>query len=433
MNQLLCRGIKHCPGRWGGDTDSRSELTPAAPTAFTHPTSVMEKSVLLMLLFLSGLSILPSCLSFHYEYVNENKNWYEAQRICRENYTDLATFYDNASIPDQTNDAWIGLYSGLWTWSLNGEVLPCNETSCGSDYAPWSGTELQTEYVEDELCVYMEKLDPGDKPWKTSGCSNNKSFVCYDDRNNTSQYIWICETKTWNESQSYCRANHTDLASVRNATENNLIQNLCSSRCNDNVWIGLRKSKNWKWSDQSVSSFKKWHTGEPSGLSQTNVQKKKNLTCVERYFHKDDTKKHAFWNDVECRETYKKHFICYDDDLVLVRENKTWVEALNHCREYRWDLVSIHSERIQHWVQRRARKATTPYVWLGLRYTCILQVWFWVSEQALCHQNWAPGHGTSWEECKKSGAMPREGPQQWEGMHQTEKLNFICTKKPHDY
>ena len=130
--------------------------------------------------FSLGLSILPSCLSFHYEYVNENKNWYEAQRICRENYTDLATFYDNASIPDQTNDAWIGLYSGLWTWSLNGEVLPCNETSCGSDYAPWSGTELQTEYVEDELCVYMEKLDPGDERWKISNCSNSKSFVCYD-------------------------------------------------------------------------------------------------------------------------------------------------------------------------------------------------------------------------------------------------------------
>ena len=113
-----------------------------------------------------------------------------------------------------------------------------------------------------------------------------------------------------------------------------------------------------------------------------------------------------------------------------MRENKTWVEALNHCREKGWDLVSIHSERIQNWVQRRARKASTPYVWLGLRYTCILQVWFWVTQHALCHHNWAPGHGSSWEECKKSGAMPREGPQQWEGKHQTEKLNFICTKTP---
>ncbi|XP_062309392.1 macrophage mannose receptor 1-like [Osmerus eperlanus] len=378
----------------------------------------MEKSVLLMLLSLSGLSILPSCLSFHYEYVKESKNWTEAQRICREKYTDLATFYDDASIRDKTDRAWIGLHSGLWTWSLNGEVLPCQETSCDSNYPPWSAGKPDRYSHENKTCV---RLNTKNGTWTNASCSEKKSFVCYDGRKDTNQYICICDKKTWNESQSYCRANHTDLASVRNAIEYNEIRNL-SSNC-DEVWIGLSTSNNWQWSDQSVSSFEKWGDGEPNGMGVPNKGEIFPMGVVRN--------SRGLWNDEACINNHQ--FICYDDDLVLVHENKTWVEALNHCRQQRWDLVSIHSERIQHWVQRRARNASTPYVWLGLRYTCALKVWFWVSEHALCHQNWAPGHGGSWEECKKAGAMPREGPQQWEGKNQAEKLNFICTRKPDEY
>ncbi|XP_062308995.1 macrophage mannose receptor 1-like, partial [Osmerus eperlanus] len=186
--------------------------------------------------------------------------------------------------------------------------------------------------------------------------------------NSTSNYICIGENKTWDESRSYCQANHTDLASVRDETEKKaLLEALNYEPCQKEFWIGLSRVK-WQWSDQSVFHIQNWEDKEPNG---GDTEK-----CVEMCGETGQ------WDDESCDET--QTFICYDDDLVLVRENKTWVEALNHCRQQRWDLVSIHSERIQHWVQRRARNASTPYVWLGLRYTCILQVWFWVSEQALC-------------------------------------------------
>ncbi|XP_046870154.1 macrophage mannose receptor 1-like [Hypomesus transpacificus] len=410
MNQLLCRGIKHCPGRWGGDTDSRSELTPAAPTAFTHPTSGMEKSVLLMLLVLSGLSILPSCFSFHYEFVNESKTWYEAQRICRENYTDLATFYDNTTNPVKEFPhvrAWIGLSSGSWIWSLKDTILDSSYT----DFYQ-ADKDVPEQSYENKICAKMF-----DMSWKPFNCSEEIPFICYD-INDGKKYICPRQNKTWNESQSYCRANHIDLVSVKTLDEKKQIfsQIIPEPYCQKGFWIGLSRVK-WQWSDQSNFDIGNWNVKQPNKWDEKQ--------CVEMSIPS------RVWNNDGCEQA--KPFICYNDDLVLVRENKTWVEALNHCRENRWDLVSIHSERIQHWVQRQARKATTPYVWLGLRYTCILQVWFWVSEQALCYQNWALGHGGSWEECKKSGAMPREGPQQWEGKNQTEKLNFICNKKPHDY
>ncbi|KAG7462168.1 hypothetical protein MATL_G00199610 [Megalops atlanticus] len=80
--------------------------------------------------------------------------------------------------------------------------------------------------------------------------------------------------------------------------------------------------------------------------------------------------------------------------LILVHENKSWNEALSYCRQHHVDLVSVSTEQLQHWVERRAQTASTPYVWLGLRYTCVLHFWFWVSGEGVCYQNWAPGNET---------------------------------------
>ncbi|XP_047454180.1 uncharacterized protein LOC125016057 [Mugil cephalus] len=50
--------------------------------------------------------------------------------------------------------------------------------------------------------------------------------------------------------------------------------------------------------------------------------------------------------------------------LMLVQENRTWEEALYHCRDLNMDLVSILDEDTQGWVELEARKADSPYVWL---------------------------------------------------------------------
>lgn len=114
------------------------------------------------------------------------------------------------------------------------------------------------------------------------------------------------------------------------------------------------------------------------------------------------------------------------DKTILVKENKTWVEALNYCRENYNDLVSITNLEDQRWVQNKAKKALTSHIWLGLRYTCVLEFWFWVSDVAVNYTKWASGG--EGDECDMSGAMDREGDHEWFRHPDTEKFNFICSE-----
>ncbi|XP_049338728.1 snaclec agkicetin-C subunit beta-like [Astyanax mexicanus] len=119
-----------------------------------------------------------------------------------------------------------------------------------------------------------------------------------------------------------------------------------------------------------------------------------------------------------------------DIPLVLIKEKKTWREALRYCRENHVDLVSVHTEGIQRWVKTVARNASTDNVWVGLRHTCDLKFWFWMSGEFLCYQNWAPGNGTGVEDCsngERSGAV-QSGSKQWISLLENQTLNFICTE-----
>ncbi|XP_029555278.1 secretory phospholipase A2 receptor-like [Salmo trutta] len=366
----------------------------------------------LFLLFFSGLSVLPSCLSHQFHFVNISKNWTEAQSYCKQNYTDLASIDDMADMNRLNNTveagvltepAWIGLYNTSWRWSLG-------DTELGT--VVFWGPKQPNNVNNNEFCVWMQNGS-----WHDENCSTQHNFVCYD-TNLTSKYILITEKKTWSEAQRYCRQNHTDLASVRDEAEKSSIQNIThNNTIQEEVWIGLYRE--WRWSDQSGSTFRNWMKGEPNGAAVVGGDHPK--LCVEIKFPSGE------WNDEP--STTKHPFICYDDKLVLVSENKTWSEALWYCRDREMELVSAHNHRIQHWVQQRAKKASSPYVWLGLRYTCTLDFWFWVNGEESCFHNWADGEGysTRKEQCGNTGAIERDGGK-WVGLPETDKFNFICSK-----
>ncbi|KAL0190055.1 hypothetical protein M9458_017154, partial [Cirrhinus mrigala] len=63
--------------------------------------------------------------------------------------------------------------------------------------------------------------------------------------------------------------------------------------------------------------------------------------------------------------------------LILITENLMWPEALRYCRQNHVDLVSVHSEEIQHEVMNVVKQVSTAAVWLGLRYSRILGIWYW--------------------------------------------------------
>ncbi len=52
-------------------------------------------------------------------------------------------------------------------------------------------------------------------------------------------------------------------------------------------------------------------------------------------------------------------FVWFPDKLIVIRENLTWSEALRYCRQNHVDLVSVHSEEMQHEVMNVVKRAST--------------------------------------------------------------------------
>ncbi|KAF7654039.1 hypothetical protein LDENG_00075420 [Lucifuga dentata] len=103
---------------------------------------------------------------------------------------------------------------------------------------------------------------------------------------------------------------------------------------------------------------------------------------------------------------------------------KTWEDAVDYCRERNWDLVSVSNEKMQVWAELEAMKADTPFVWLGLRYTCVLEFWFWISDEYFGFKHWKGNDITT--ECDMSGAMEKTGDHRWFSQPDTEEFEFIC-------
>ncbi|XP_017538256.1 macrophage mannose receptor 1-like [Pygocentrus nattereri] len=233
----------------------------------------------------------------------------------------------------------------------------------------------------------------------------------------TPQFHVVEENKTWTDAQNYCRETFTDLATIENQEHMNAVKAVLTAAAG-NAWIGLRRKINadsWIWSDGSNSSYRDWDTREPNnGVGDYCVQ------LLQDHEYR--------WNDECCQ--WANPFICYKAiPLILIKEEKTWREALSYCRENHVDLVSVHTEEIQHWVETAVYYASTANVWMGLRHTCTLSFWFWVKGEFICYQNWAPGNGTGVEDCsggERTGAV-QSGSKQWVSLPEDQRLNFICT------
>ncbi|KAL1272036.1 hypothetical protein QQF64_031052 [Cirrhinus molitorella] len=371
----------------------------------------MDKTLYLILLLIALCSV-SECVQRQYHFINENKTWTEAQRYCREKYTDLATadnMKDMNELNKSVNDSsvefvWIGLQKtgqDEWQWSTGEPAL----------YLNW----LTGQPEGRDICAMMKN-----GKWEDLPCSDNRHFIC---NNTNTGPVFVNQTVNWTEAQNYCRKNHSDLVSVQNQNENQQVEKIISDRKLpeelSQVWIGLfRVRDSWQWSDQSNSSFRYWKSREPN-----NYQYGENCTAAE-------LNPQGQWHDMSCNFQYS--FVCYEDpELILIKENLMWSEALRYCRQNHVDLVSVHSEEIQRRVMNVVKWPSTEAVWLGLRHSCTVGIWFWVSGETVCYQNWAPGNGTSEEDCEtavRSGAVQSGGAQRWISRPETDKLNFICRR-----
>ncbi|NP_001025280.1 CLECT_1 and CLECT domain-containing protein isoform 2 precursor [Danio rerio] len=225
------------------------------------------------------------------------------------------------------------------------------------------------------------------------------------------QYHFINENKTWTEAQRYCREKYTDLATVDNM--NDMIQLKKSVKVNDGyAWIGLQKMSvyKWHWSSGDPVLFLNWASGQPAEGDNCTVMR------------------NGKWFVAPYSDAWT--FICYNNKLIVIQQNLSWSEALRHCRQNHVDLVSVQSVEMQRRVMNVVKLASTEAVWLGLHNFCSVNMWLWLSGDMVCYQNWAPGNGSTPENCKlenRKGAVQSGGDQTWISLPESHRLNFICT------
>lgn len=184
------------------------------------------------------------------------------------------------------------------------------------------------------------------------------------------KYVYIEQRNSWFEALAYCQRYHTDLAPVRYKSEINHLMEL-ANYSTDYKWIGLIRNltdaDKWKWSGGAEVSTFFWETGQP------NKHSSEDRGLIKNYS----------WHDAAPH--YELNFFCYT--VVVVRERKTWQEALEYCREHHRDLASVTSDTEMLLIQRELQeRETTERVWTGLRF--FPGGWLWVDGRGLSYEAW---------------------------------------------
>ncbi|KAK2845981.1 hypothetical protein Q7C36_010835 [Tachysurus vachellii] len=160
----------------------------------------------------------------------------------------MVQFQDEAQRQKFSSTAWIGLYNDInsWRWSMGNEPLGIMRAWGPIQPDNWNGNET---------CVAIYNSE-----WFDRICSSIFNFVCFDGNKTGNQsFIYSSKSMTWLAAQSYCRTYYTDLASVRDTTENSFLAGLNPL---NNVWIGLFRDA-WKWTDNTSFSTISWMSGKP--------------------------------------------------------------------------------------------------------------------------------------------------------------------------
>ncbi|XP_067367492.1 macrophage mannose receptor 1-like [Channa argus] len=335
----------------------------------------------------------------------ERMNWADARNYCQNNYIDLITWNEVVEpwlaswlLEVGVEQVWIGLHrdskdSTVWRW-INVET---GKGISGDDFSqsPYWATGQQSS-----LCAIVKT----DLLWYSEQCSNLHNLYC----SQRSKTFFNPGSITWYEASLYCQVMNSTLATITSTSYDSV---------QDSGWIGLYRDAdmNWKWIGNQPFIYSNWAKGHP-------------LTpdCVS--FKAANQK----WYSNRCSSQFR--FVCYDDNLVLVKENKTWEEALIHCEDlriacddlsgpciYQHQLLSLQHLYDYSYVRNRIYTATTDEIWMGLRF--LGGQWWWINGQEL--EDEGPDCPSPNERC---GTLSKYDTDSWIARDCTERRNFICLR-----
>lgn len=231
-------------------------------------------------------------------------------------------------------------------------------------------------------------------------------------------YYFRDQNLSWDDALAYCRNNFVNLISLRtsdNAKDFRIVISSLNLISTSPSWMGLRKEANMlvftKWSDGTPVAYTNWNT---SVVFQSNIDQCGTMLSGDQ------------WGVCDC--TTLLTFYCYDwvPKVILVNELMTWDEALNYCRTFYTDLVSLTTKNDSYAANSVLDNQNTR-VWTGLRY--INSIWFWSNNQPL-------GNLVNPSSCPafpfRCGALV-PGTTDVENRDCMEKRNFVCYNKKVSY
>uniref|UniRef100_A0A3Q2CTJ1 C-type lectin domain-containing protein n=1 Tax=Cyprinodon variegatus TaxID=28743 RepID=A0A3Q2CTJ1_CYPVA len=120
-------------------------------------------------------------------------------------------------------------------------------------------------------------------------------------------------------------------------------------------------------------------------------------------------------------------FFCLN--MLVVQEQKTWEDALEHCRKNDTNLISLLSWAENYLAMKEIEPLTfNESVWIGMRY--LGDSWMWVNGDPLEYTAWLSGEDQDYQcpRLSRCGALTKEG--KWEIRDCEEKLSFIWARPP---
>ncbi|MEQ2171602.1 hypothetical protein GOODEAATRI_012500, partial [Goodea atripinnis] len=114
--------------------------------------------------------------------------------------------------------------------------------------------------------------------------------------------------------------------------------------------------------------------------------------------------------------------------VVLVKENKSWEEALEHCRglssltntNVRYDFLSLQPQDELDFIMNKVMRAESVEVWIGLRF--LAGDWLWVNGADMLHADLllCPTRG------RHCGVLSKTSAGSMEARDCSERKNFLC-------